>query len=39
MNYSNKRFQPVHNSENRETSEKTIFEYKQTGIILTSEYK
>lgn len=39
MNYNNKRFRPVQNSKNGETSEKTIFEYKQTGNILTSEYK
>lgn len=39
MNYNNKKFRPVQNSENGETSEETIFEYKQTGNILTSEYK
>lgn len=39
MNYNNKKFRPVQNSENGETSEETVFEYKQTGNILTSEYK
>lgn len=39
MNYNNKKFRPVQNTENGETSEETIFEYKQTGNILTSEYK
>jgi hypothetical protein len=39
MNYNNKKFRPVENSENGETSQDTIFEYKQTGNILTSEYK
>lgn len=38
MNYNNKRFSPVSNTENGETSEDTIFEYKQTGCILTSSY-
>jgi hypothetical protein len=39
MNYNNKRFSPIQNSENGETSEETIFEYKQVGNILTSQYK
>ncbi|WP_033961338.1 hypothetical protein [Psychroserpens jangbogonensis] len=39
MNYNNKKFRPVQNSENGETTEETIFEYKQTGNILTSKYK
>lgn len=38
MNYNNKKFRPIQNSENGETSEETVFEYKQTGNILTSEY-
>ena len=38
MNYNDKRFKPVQNSENGETSEDTIFEYHQEGNILTSEY-
>lgn len=39
MNYNNKKFRPVLNSENGETTEETIFEYKQVGSILTSEYQ
>lgn len=39
MNYNNKRFIPVSNTENGETSEETIFEYRQKGTILTSTYK
>lgn len=38
INYNNKKFRPVSNSENGETSEETIFHYKQEGNILTSEY-
>ena len=38
MNYNNKKFSPVQNSVNGETTQETIFEYKQTGNILTSEY-
>ena len=39
MNYNNKKFRPIQNSQNGETTEETIFEYKQIGNILTSEYK
>lgn len=39
MNYHNKKFKPLENSENGETTEETIFEYKQDGFILTSEYQ
>lgn len=39
MNYNNKRFRAVQNSENGETSVDTIFHYKQNGNILTSAYK
>ncbi len=39
INYNNKRFKPVQNSENGETSEETIFEYKQSANILTSVYQ
>lgn len=39
MNYNNKKFRPVINSENGETTKKTLFEYKQTGNILSSEYE
>ena len=38
MDYNNKIFRPVSNTENGETSSETIFHYKQTGNILTSEY-
>mgnify|MGYP001063707469 CR=1 FL=1 len=38
MDYNGKQFQVVSNSENGETSNETIFEYKQKGNILTSEY-
>lgn len=38
MNYNNKRFKPVSNPKNSETSEETIFEYKQKDNILTSTY-
>ena len=39
MNYNNKKFRPIVNSENGETSADTIFVYKQVGNILTSTYK
>ena len=39
VNYNNKKFKPIKSSENGETSEETIFEYKQDGNILTSEYQ
>ena len=39
MNYNNKKFRAVSNTENGETSSDTIFHYKQTGRILTSSYK
>ncbi len=38
INYNNKTFRPVSNTENGETSEDTVFLYKQNGNILTSEY-
>jgi len=38
MNYNNKLFRPVSNTENGETSDETIFHYRQSGNILTSEY-
>lgn len=38
MNYNDKKFKPISNSENGETSEQTIFHYKQNGNILTCEY-
>ncbi|MFT4678636.1 MAG: hypothetical protein ACI9RU_002232 [Litorivivens sp.] len=39
MDYNNKKFRPVENSDNGETSEETVFHYKQVGNILTSEYE
>jgi hypothetical protein len=38
MNYHNKTFRPVSNTENGETSAETIFHYKQNGNLLTSTY-
>jgi hypothetical protein len=38
MNYNNKKFKAVSNSDNGETSEDTLFEYKQKNNILTSTY-
>lgn len=38
INYNNKKFTAISNTENGETSSETIFHYKQIGNILTSEY-
>ena len=38
MNYNNKKFKPVINSENGEIDTETIFHYKQDKNILTAEY-
>jgi hypothetical protein len=38
INYNEKIFRSVVNSENGETSNDTVFIYKQIGNILTSEY-
>ena len=38
INYNDRVFKPVVNSENGETSAETIFHYKQQGNILTAEY-
>ncbi len=38
MNYHNKKFKPVSNTENAEASEDTVFLYQQNGRILTCEY-
>ena len=38
IDYNNKTFVPTQNTENSETSAKTIFHYKQNGNILTAEY-
>lgn len=39
IQYNNKYFRPVQNTENGETSNETVFHYLQDGNILTSEYK
>ena len=39
MNYDNRKFRPVTNSENGEVSPEMIFHYQQTGAILTCTYK
>lgn len=38
IDYHNKKFRPVSNTENGETSEETIFHYLQQGNILHSTY-
>jgi len=38
MNYNNKKFKAISNSENGEISEETIFHYKQERNLLTCEY-
>lgn len=38
INYNNRKFKPIKNSDNGETSSETIFHYKQTDNIITSEY-
>lgn len=38
IDYNGKIFKPIENTENGETSNETVFLYKQVGNILTSEY-
>jgi hypothetical protein len=38
INYHNRKFRPVSNSENGETSGETVFHYVQEGNILTAFY-
>ncbi len=38
MNYNNRKFRPISNSENGEVSNDMIFHYKQTDKILTCNY-
>jgi hypothetical protein len=38
MNYNDKKFRPISNTENGETSSQTVFHYNQVGNLLTSEY-
>ena len=39
MNYNNKRFKPVLNTENGEVSSDMVFHYEQTDNILTCTYQ
>lgn len=39
INYNNKIFKSVSNTENGETSNETIFRYKQEGNVLNAEYE
>ena len=39
MNYNNRKFRAVHNSENGAVTSDLIFHYKQTGSILTCTYE
>ena len=39
MNYNDRKFRPITNSENGEVSEEMIFHYMQVGDILTCEYE
>ena len=39
MDYNNKLFRPVENTDNGETTAETVFAYIQSGNILTSEYQ
>lgn len=38
INYHQKHFRPVSNTDNGETSEATVFHYQQNGSILTATY-
>ncbi len=38
MNYNDKKFRPISNTENGESSNETLFHYKQVGKILSAEY-
>lgn len=38
INYHNKIFKPISNTENGETSTETLFHYKQTGNIISAQY-
>ena len=39
INYNDRLFRPVSNSDNAEISSETLFHYMQTGNMLTSTYK
>lgn len=38
INYNEKIFRPISNTKNGETSNETLFHYKQIGNVLTAEY-
>ncbi len=38
INYNDKKFRTISNTDNGETSSETIFHYKQVDNVLTSEY-
>lgn len=38
LDYNNRIFRPIQNTENGETSTETIFHYQQEGNVLTSHY-
>jgi len=38
LNYNNRTFRPISNSENGEVSDDKMFHYKQVGNVLTCEY-
>ncbi|MGM9477407.1 n-acetylglutamate synthase [Pedobacter sp. GSP4] len=38
INYNNKVFRPISNTENGETTDETVFTYKQHGNLLSAEY-
>ena len=38
INYNGKTFKPTTNTENGETSNETVFQYKQVGTIVTADY-
>lgn len=39
INYNNKKFRPIDQTANSETSTETVFHYRQKGNILTAEYR
>jgi len=39
MNYHNKKFRPLYNSDNGEVSSDMIFHYQQEGNIITCQYE
>ena len=39
INYNGKKFRPISNSENGETSDETVFVYEQKGNVLWSDYQ